>query len=42
MVSAVTMGFLGIAGLDGAVTGWIVYGAGMLGWAVGGAVASRR
>jgi hypothetical protein len=42
MVTAVTLGFLGIAGLDGALTGWIVYGAGMLGWIVGGAVASRR
>lgn len=42
MVTAVTMGFLGIAGLSGFITGWIVYGAGMLGWAVGGAVASRR
>jgi hypothetical protein len=42
MVTAVTMGFLGIAGLGGVLTGWIVYGAGMLGWIVGSAVASRR
>jgi O-antigen/teichoic acid export membrane protein len=41
MVTAVTMGFLGIAGLSGTVTGWIVYGAGMLGWIVGGAVVGR-
>jgi hypothetical protein len=42
MVTAVTLGFLGIAGLSGRVTGWVVYGAGMLGWIVGGQVAARR
>ena len=42
MVTAVTLGFLGIAGLSGQVTGWVVYGAGMLGWIVGGQVAARR
>jgi hypothetical protein len=43
MVSAMTVGFLEIGGLrlppGGA--GWSVYGAGMVGWLVTGAVASR-
>jgi hypothetical protein len=42
MVTAVTLGFLGIAGLSGQITGWIVCGAGMFGWIVGGQVAARR
>jgi hypothetical protein len=43
MVSALTVGFLELAGLQlshgGA--GWLIYGAGMVGWLVAGAVASR-
>lgn len=47
MVTAVTGGFLGIAGLEPApfplATGcWIVYGAGMLGWAITTGVLNRR
>jgi hypothetical protein len=42
MITAVTVGFLGIAGLSGPLAGWVVYGAGMLGWLVAGAVAQRR
>lgn len=44
MIAAVTMGFLGIAGLPASPpnTGWIVYGAGMAGWIVSGAVAQRQ
>jgi hypothetical protein len=42
MTTAVTVGFLGIAGLSGPLAGWVVYGAGMLGWLVAGAVAQRR
>jgi uncharacterized membrane protein len=41
MIVAITMGFLGIAGLRTSppITGWIVYSAGMAGWIVSGAVA---
>ncbi len=42
MIAALTVGFLGIAGLDVRAGGWFVYGAGMLGWALAGAVAHRR
>lgn len=42
MLAALTVGFLGIAGLDVRAGGWVVYGAGMLGWAVASALASRR
>jgi hypothetical protein len=42
MLTSLTLGFLAIAGLRPAATGWIVYGAGMLAWAVSGAVAQRR
>lgn len=48
MIAAITMGFLGIAGLpiSPPITGWVVYSAGMVGWivsaAVGGAFAQRR
>jgi hypothetical protein len=41
MVAAITMGFLGIAGLSGSLTGWLVYIAGMLGWLVSSAVLRR-
>jgi hypothetical protein len=38
MVAALTVGFLGIAGLrlEHGSAGWVVYGAGMLGWLVAG------
>ncbi len=39
MIASLTVGFLGIAGLALPAAGWIVYGAGMLGWAVAAAVA---
>lgn len=42
MLSALTLGFLAFAGLQPAATAWIVYGAGMLAWAVTGAVTGRR
>lgn len=47
MVTAITGGFLGFAGLEPGPfplsSGcWIVYGAGMLGWAISAAVLSRR
>lgn len=41
MIASVTLGFLEIAGLDVPVTGWIVYGAGMVGWAVATGIAAR-
>lgn len=42
MVAAVTLGFLGIAGLPTRLTGWVVYAAGMGGWIVGTALVRRR
>ena len=42
MVAAVTLGFLGIAGLDVRLGGWAVYVVGMLGWVVGSATAAKR
>jgi hypothetical protein len=44
MIAAVTVGFLGIAGLDMRLAGWIIFAAGMAGWIVGsaGAAAFRR
>ena len=42
MFSAVTVGFLGIAGMDMRLSGWIIYGAGMLGWLVAAAFAAKR
>lgn len=42
MAAALTMGFVGIAGLPTAVAGWAVYSLGMAGWIVGGAVVRRR
>ena len=41
MVTAVTCAFLELAGLA-MPTGWIVWGAGMLSWAVAAAVTARR
>ncbi|MEP6560986.1 MAG: hypothetical protein ABJD68_07905 [Nakamurella sp.] len=40
MIAAVTVGFLGIAGLDMRIAGWIIFAAGMLGWIVGSASAA--
>jgi len=42
MVASVTLAFLEIAGLGLTGTGWIIYGAGMLGWIITGAVVGRR
>lgn len=43
MVSAMTLGFLGIAGLDASKMGpWIIYSAGMFAWIVGSGLATRR
>ena len=43
MVAALTVGFLELAGLrlDHGGAGWLIYSAGMAGWVVVGAVASR-
>lgn len=42
MIASVTMAFLEIAGLSIPGVGWIIYGAGMLGWIISGAVVGRR
>lgn len=42
MVASITLGFLSIAGLAVEATGWIIYGVGMLGWIVGGALGRVR
>ena len=42
MIASVTLAFLEIAGLSVPGVGWIIYGAGMLGWIVSGAVVGRR
>lgn len=42
MLAAVTIGMLGVAGLALPAAGWVVYGAGMLGWAASSALAARR
>lgn len=42
MVAAVTAGFLGIAHLPMRLAPWVIYGAGMLGWALASAVVSSR
>jgi len=43
MLTALTVGFLELAGLrlDHGGAGWVIYSAGMVGWVVAGAVASR-
>jgi hypothetical protein len=41
-LASVTFGLLAVAGLVLAATPWIVYGIGMVGWVVGGAVTGRR
>lgn len=42
MITALTLGFLGIAGLPMAASGWVVYAAGMLGWLITSQIAGRR
>lgn len=42
MAAAVTMGLLESAGLHIQGTGWIVFGAGMIGWGVTSIIAGRR
>jgi hypothetical protein len=42
MVASVTVAFLEIAGMSFVGIGWIIYGAGMLGWIVTSIVVARR
>lgn len=42
MIASITLAFLEIAGLGLTGTGWIIYGAGMLGWIATSAVVGRR
>jgi hypothetical protein len=42
MIASLTLGFLAIAGLPMRGAGWIVYGAGMLGWLVAGRLVEKR
>jgi len=42
MIASVTVGFLGIAGLRLPAAGWVIYGAGMVGWAGGSAIVPKR
>lgn len=44
MITSLTVGFLGSAGLGlpAAAAGWVIYGAGMLGWFLGAAIAKMR
>lgn len=42
MIAAVTVGLLGIAGVPMRSAGWVVFGAGMLGWLVAGQRLARR
>jgi hypothetical protein len=42
MLSAVTVGFLGIAGLPAMAAGWIVFAVGMAAWLVAATIASNR
>ncbi len=42
MVAAVTVGLLEAAGLQSEVTGWVIFGAGMIGWGVASIAAGRR
>ena len=42
MIASVTTGFLGIAGLPMQAAGWIIYGAGMLGWLVASRLLQQR
>ena len=42
MLTSISLGFLAIAGLQMTEAPWIVYGAGMLGWAITGSCVGRR
>jgi hypothetical protein len=42
MLASLTVGFLGIAGLELPAGEWIIYSAGMLGWVVTGMVTTTR
>ena len=42
MLTAVTVGFLGIAGLPMMAAGWVVYAAGMVAWLVAAAATRNR
>lgn len=42
MIAALTVGFLGTAGLSLPGAGWIIYAAGMLGWGIGTLFGRRR
>ena len=42
MIVSLTVAFLEIAGLRVPGVGWVIYGAGMLGWVVTGTVSARR
>lgn len=44
MITAVTVGLLDITGLFSAlpIAGWIIFGAGMMGWVVAGQIGARR
>lgn len=42
MIAALTLGFLGIAGLSMRGAGWVVYSAGMLGWLVASRLVQKR
>lgn len=41
MIASITIGFLDVAGLDVPLAGWIVYGVGMISWALAAAVTAR-
>ncbi len=42
MLASITLGFLGIAGLQLPDAPWIIYGAGMIGWGLSGGCMGRR
>ena len=42
MVAALTVAFVGVGGVATRAAGWIVYGAGMLAWAVAAIVQGQR
>jgi hypothetical protein len=41
MIASITIGFLDVAGLDVPMAGWIIYGVGMVSWALATAVTAR-
>ncbi len=42
MSAAITIGLLEAAGLDSRITGWVIFGAGMVGWGVASILSARR